>query len=64
MASAPHGFATLEAASDAIAAYNPHRRRPGNFDGLRKDLRQHDDGGVVLGTGIWDPASLRITSKP
>lgn len=38
------GFATLEEVADAIAAYNPVRRRPRNLDGLRKNVRQHADG--------------------
>ncbi len=36
------GFADLESVADAIAAYNPHRPRPRNLDGLRKNLRQRD----------------------
>jgi pimeloyl-ACP methyl ester carboxylesterase len=38
------GFATLEEAADAIAAYLPHRPRPKSLDGLRKNLRQSEDG--------------------
>jgi pimeloyl-ACP methyl ester carboxylesterase len=34
------GFASLEAAADAVAAYNPHRPRPRDPDGLRKNLRR------------------------
>ena len=41
-AKADEGFADLEEAADAIAAYLPHRPRPRNLDGLRKNLRQHD----------------------
>src|SRR4030095_11951404 len=33
------GFATLEEAADAIAAYTPHRERTANPAGLRKVLR-------------------------
>ena len=36
------GFASLEEASDAIAEYLPHRRRPVNHDGLQKNLRRVD----------------------
>jgi len=46
------GFATLEEVADAIAAYNPHRPRPRNLDGLRKNLRQRADGRWVW---HWDP---------
>ncbi len=33
------GFASLEDVADAIAAYNPHRSRPSDLSGLRKNLR-------------------------
>ena len=36
------GFATLEDAAAAIAAYTPNRRRSTNFDGLKKVLRLRD----------------------
>jgi pimeloyl-ACP methyl ester carboxylesterase len=36
------GFESLEQVADAIAAYNPHRPRPSNLDGLRKNLRERD----------------------
>jgi pimeloyl-ACP methyl ester carboxylesterase len=38
------GFATLEAAADAITAYLPHRPRPKSLDGLAKNLRRGADG--------------------
>lgn len=47
-----HGFQTLEQAADAIAAYLPHRRRPSNLEGLKKNLR-HRDGRWHW---HWDPA--------
>jgi pimeloyl-ACP methyl ester carboxylesterase len=56
MTAAPDGFATLEDAADAIAAYNPHRPRPKDLSGLRKNLRQRDDGRWVW---HWDPAFVR-----
>jgi non-heme chloroperoxidase len=46
------GFASLEAAADAIAAYNPNRPRPKDLNGLKKNLRQRDDGRWVW---HWDP---------
>jgi len=46
------GFASLEDAADAIAAYNPHRPRPSDLSGLAKNLRQRDDGRWVW---HWDP---------
>lgn len=38
------GFASLEEAADAIAAYLPHRPRPKSLDGLRRNLRRGKDG--------------------
>lgn len=46
------GFASLEEVADVIAAYNPHRPRPKNLDGLKKNLRQRADGRWVW---HWDP---------
>ncbi|ALS67943.1 MULTISPECIES: alpha/beta fold hydrolase [Pandoraea] len=46
------GFSTLDDAADAVAAYNPARPRPRNPDGLRKNLRQHQDGRWYW---HWDP---------
>ncbi|HEX5095036.1 MAG TPA: alpha/beta hydrolase [Acidimicrobiia bacterium] len=34
------GFGSLEEVADAIAAYNPHRPRPSNLEGLKKNLRE------------------------
>jgi pimeloyl-ACP methyl ester carboxylesterase len=47
------GFASLEEAADAIAAYNPHRPRPKDLAGLEKNLRRRDDGRWYW---HWDPA--------
>jgi pimeloyl-ACP methyl ester carboxylesterase len=47
------GFASIEEAADAVAAYLPHRPRPTSNEGLRKNLRQHDDG---RWRWHWDPA--------
>ena len=49
----PEGFASLDEAADAIAAYLPHRPRPKSLDGLRKNLRQGSDG---RWRWHWDPA--------
>ena len=46
------GFASLEEAADAIAAYLPHRKRPKSLDGLSKNLRIGDDGRYRW---HWDP---------
>ncbi|MET0766322.1 MAG: alpha/beta hydrolase, partial [Aeromicrobium sp.] len=61
MRSAPDGFASLEEVADAIAAYNPHRARPSNLDGLRKNVRQGADG---RWRWHWDPAFLRLGDEP
>lgn len=42
MSANPGGFATLDDAADAVAAYMPHRPRPGNVSGLKKNLRRRD----------------------
>lgn len=42
MQSRPEGFATLEEAAEAVAAYNPHRPRPRSSKGLMKNLRLRD----------------------
>jgi pimeloyl-ACP methyl ester carboxylesterase len=46
------GFESLDAVADAISAYNPHRPRPKNLDGLKKNLRQRADGRWMW---HWDP---------
>lgn len=60
MSAAPDGFATLDEAADAIAAYRPNRPRPSNLDGLRKNLRRGDDG---RWRWHWDPAFLSGKSR-
>ena len=55
MASGLGGFATLEEAAAAIAAYQPHRNRRVNPAGLMKVLRQRRDGRWYW---HWDPRFL------
>jgi pimeloyl-ACP methyl ester carboxylesterase len=55
MGQAPDGFASLDEAADAIASYNPHRPRPKDVSGLRKNLRQRSDGRYRW---HWDPAFI------
>lgn len=55
MASGLGGFATLEDAAKAIAAYTPHRKRAVNPKGLEKVLRQKADGRWHW---HWDPAFM------
>lgn len=61
MSAAPDGFASLEEVADAIAAYNPHRKRPSNLAGLTKNVRQGEDG---RWRWHWDPAVLKIRDEP
>lgn len=61
MAARPDGFADLEEAADAIAAYNPHRPRPRSVEGLRKNLVQGEDG---RWRWHWDPRFLRTSDDP
>lgn len=48
-----HGFADLDEAADAVAAYQPHRKRPKDTSGLAKNLRLGEDG---RWRWHWDPA--------
>ena len=56
MATGLDGFASLEDAADAIAAYLPNRKRPRDLGGLAKNLRQRDDGRWHW---HWDPRFIR-----
>lgn len=47
-----HGFDSLDAAADSIAAYLPHRQRRTDLSGLRKNLRLGEDGRYRW---HWDP---------
>jgi len=55
MTSSPDGFASLEEAADAVAAYVRHRPRPQDLDGLRKNLRLGADGRYRW---HWDPRMM------
>lgn len=55
------GFASLEEAADVIAAYLPHRKRPQNLDGLRKNLRLGEDGRYRW---HWDPKFMMQRKMP
>jgi pimeloyl-ACP methyl ester carboxylesterase len=48
------GFGSLDEVADAIQAYNPHRPRPTNLDGLRKNVRQRNGRWYWH----WDPAFI------
>lgn len=48
----PDGFASLDEVADAIASYQPHRKRPRSLDGLGKNVRIGPDGRYRW---HWDP---------
>ena len=54
------GFATLEEAADAVAAYQPQRVRERNLAGLEKNLRRGDDG---RWRWHWDPRFMQRESR-
>lgn len=51
----PDGFDTLEEVAEAIANYQPHRKRPRQLDGLAKNVRLAGNGKYRW---HWDPARL------
>jgi pimeloyl-ACP methyl ester carboxylesterase len=56
MDSAPDGFASVEEAADAVSAYMPHRQRPKDTSGLKRNLRLRDGRYYWH----WDPAMLQM----
>ena len=50
----PDGFASLDEAAAAVADYLPHRQRPDDLDGLRRNLRLQGDRWAWH----WDPRLL------
>jgi pimeloyl-ACP methyl ester carboxylesterase len=54
----PNGFAHIEEAVDAVAAYNPSRPRPKDPSGLLRNLRTGADGRLYW---HWDPRMVRAT---
>lgn len=61
MTSAPNGFASLEEAADAVSAYLPHRPRPKDVSGLKRNLRLREDGRYHW---HWDPAFINRRLAP
>jgi peroxiredoxin len=49
------GFASLDEVADAVAAYNPNRKRPSDTEGLRKNMRERDGRFYWH----WDPAFIQ-----
>jgi pimeloyl-ACP methyl ester carboxylesterase len=60
MRARPDGFASLEEAADAVAAYYPNRRRPKDVSGLMKNLRLRADRRLHW---HWDPQFVK-PSRP
>jgi pimeloyl-ACP methyl ester carboxylesterase len=60
MQAKPEGFANVEEAAEAVAAYNPHRPRPRNPSGLMKNLRLREDGRLHW---HWDPKMLMSSQR-
>jgi peroxiredoxin len=62
---AADGFASLDEVADAVAAYNPHRPRPTDLAGLRKNVRERDgrfywhwDPRFIGGTADFPPSEV------
>lgn len=56
MESAPNGYASLDEAADAVAAYLPHRKRPKSTGGLLRNLREREGRYYWH----WDPAFMQM----
>ncbi|RIV24037.1 alpha/beta hydrolase [Fibrisoma montanum] len=57
MSANKHGFANLDEAAEAVAAYLPNRPRPQDHSRLEKNLRRKADGRYYW---HWDPVMLDI----
>ena len=56
MLSGEAGFDSLEDAAKSISDYLPHRKKPKDLEGLKKNLRSKDDGRYYW---HWDPRFIR-----
>ena len=56
MLSGGKGFDSLEDAAKSISDYLPHRKKPKDLEGLKKNLRLKDDGRYYW---HWDPRFIR-----
>ena len=54
------GFDSMDEVVEAVATYNPHRERPRDFNGLRRNLRRREDGRLYW---HWDPKIVAIDSE-
>ena len=57
MGQKPDGFDSLEEVADAIASYQPHRKRPKDLSGLAKNLRRAPNGKYRW---HWDPRFMTL----
>lgn len=55
------GFDSIDEVVDAVAAYLPHRPQPPSPAGLRKNLRQGENGRLYW---HWDPAFMTSERRP
>ena len=55
------GFDSLDEVADAVASYMPHRQRPKDLTGLKKNVRQREDGKWVW---HWDPRFFNRIEQP
>ncbi|EEF27347.1 valacyclovir hydrolase, putative [Ricinus communis] len=60
MSANPDGFTSIEAAADAVSAYMPHRPRPKDVSGLKKNLRFRDGRYYWH----WDPKFISGDNHP
>ena len=60
MRSGSGGFGSIEEASNSISEYLPHRQKPRDFAGLKKNLRLKHDGKYYW---HWDPQFIDAISK-
>ncbi|MCI4592371.1 alpha/beta hydrolase [Sphingobium sp. BYY-5] len=60
MSAGADGFASVEDAADAVAAYLPHRERPASSKGLARNLRLRDGRYYWH----WDPAFMSMGADP
>lgn len=58
MGQKPNGFDSLEEVADAIASYQPHRKRRANLAGLAKNVRLGTDGRYHW---HWDPRFMTLS---
>ena len=56
MLSGEKGFDSLENVAKSISDYLPHRKKPKDLEGLKKNLRSKDDGRYYW---HWDPRFIR-----